>query len=150
MITQNELYDLSFLISLIRGRIDSSKNIEVLDIILALLEKTDSLIEDNQIRHSLCEIPQLNEKWDFAKHENYYVRTIVFKDIQMQTVLFNSLSILRSLLLSGKFDQAFDLADALHVLPNIIADNNGKIPKNYYKTFARPYELKWKSQLCKH
>ena len=57
MITQNELYDLSFIISLIRSNIDSPENIKVLDIILALLEKTDSLIENNQIRHSLCEFP---------------------------------------------------------------------------------------------
>ena len=148
MITQNELYDLSFIISLIRSNIDSPENIKVLDIILALLEKTDSLIENNQIRHSLCEIPKLSEKWEFSKHENYYVRTIIFKDFQMQTALFNNLSMLRSLLQSSKFDQSFDLADALHVLPNIIADSNGKIPKNYYKVFARPYQSKWKSKIC--
>ena len=148
MITQNELYDLSFILSLIRSDIHSPKNVEILDALLALLERSDILIENNQIRHSLCQIPQLNENWEFLKYQNYYVRTIVFKDFQMQTALFKNLSMLKSLLQSRKFDQALDLADAVHALPDIIADNNGKIPKNYYKTFARPYEMKWKSKLC--
>lgn len=148
MITQNELYDLSFVLTLIRSDIDSPKNIEILDALLVLLERTDILIENNQIRQSLSEISQLSENWEFLKYKNYYVRTIIFKDFQMQTSLFKNLSMLKSLLQSCKFDQALDLADTLHALPNIIADNNGKIPKIYYRTFARPYELKWKSKIC--
>lgn len=144
MITQNELYDLSFVISLIRSEITNPNNISVLNLILPLLENTSQLVENNSIRKALLHLTQLNAKWEFIKYENYYVKTLIFKDTAVQKELFLSLSELRALLQAQKFDQAFDLADTLHVLPEIIADNKGKIPNSYQKAFKKPYQKRWK------
>lgn len=143
MITQNELYDLSFSLMLIRSEINNPNNVIVLDSIISLLKDSSKLIENNQIRKTLCSISQLNEKWEFVKHENYYVRTLIYKDKDFQDELLNNLNDLKLLLQAEKFEQAYDLVDALHALPTIIADNNGIIPKNYRKTFSQPYRKKW-------
>ena len=144
MITQNELYDLSFVISLVRNEIDDPNNVTVLDSILFLMKDPTQLVENNHIRKALSQLSQLSEKWEFTKHENYYVRTLIFKDETFQNELVLNLTDLKSLLQSEKFEQAYDLADALHVLPEIIADNNGQIPKSYRKTFLESYQKKWK------
>ena len=144
MITQNELYDLGFVIKLIRSEIDDPNNVAVLELILLMFENPDQLIENNQIRKTLCQISQLSEKWEFVRHENYYVRTLIFKDRTIQTELYVALTNLKLLLQSKKYEQAFDLADALHALPEIIVDNGGKVPDSYRKTFIIPYQKKWK------
>ena len=42
-----------------------------------------------------------------------------------------------------KYDQAFDLADALHMYPEIVANNLKKFPKSYWKLIYNPYKKKW-------
>ena len=144
MITQNELYDLSFVISLIRSEIDNPNNVIVLKNILLLLENTKELTGNNQIRKQLSQISQLNEKWEFIRHENYYVRTLIFKNEKVHNELLKNLTDLYFLLKSKKFQQAYDLSDALHMLPEVIADNKGRIPNSYYKAFKNSYKKKWK------
>jgi phage-related protein len=145
MVTQNELHDLGFVIKLIRSDINDPNNIMVLDSILLMLKDTSKLIENNQIRKALSLLPQLNEKWEFVKHENYYIRTLIIKNEAVQNELLKGLTELKFLLQSDKFTQAYDLADVLHALPEIISDNNGSIPKSYRKTFTDPYKKKWKT-----
>lgn len=144
MITQNELYDLSFILTLIRSEINDPNNVIVLDSILSLLKDESKLIENNKIRKTLYPLTRLNEKWEFVKHENYYVRTLIYKDAAVQEELLKNLTDLKLLLQSEKFEQAYDLVDALHALPAMIADNKGVIPKNYRKSFKQPYLKKWK------
>lgn len=143
MITQNELYDLSFVISLIRSDITANENITILNIILDLLNNKEQSISNNEIRKNLRQIPILSKKWEFVYHENYYVRTIVFKNDKIIKVMSDMLMKLKSLLLSQEYAQAYDLADALHTLPEIIADNKGKIPHKYSKIFLNSYRNKW-------
>lgn len=146
MITQNELFDLSFALTLIRNNIDNGINIAVLDAILGLFEKPNASIQDNDIRKVLRGITNLDEKWEFAKHDNYYVRTVIFKEADMLNLLMQNLSELRMLLQSRQFEQAYDLADILHVLPEVIATNKGRVSHGFMKTFIKPYQKKWKPQ----
>ena len=146
MITQNELNDLSFCITLIRNDIKSKENIFIINVLLGILGKYDSLIENNEIRKSLCKIPGLADKWVFIRYENYYVKTII-DNYKSQKLLYDMLLSLKLLLEDEKIDQAFDLADTMHVLPDIIADNEGGIPKSFFKIFAKPYEKKWKVKI---
>jgi len=48
-----------------------------------------------------------------------------------------------SVLQLKNFDLAYDLADAIHCLPNIIAENNFTIPKSYWKSHVQYYRNKW-------
>lgn len=143
MFTKNELYDLSFVITLIRSEIYNPNNVEIIDLMLSLIRDSTYLIEDNDIRKTLSQLPNLNEKWEFIHHENYYVKTTIFKNENIHNELVLKLTELKSLLQYKKFEQAYDLADVLHVFPEIIADNNGKIPNSYYKIFMRRYKKKW-------
>lgn len=144
MITQNELYDLGFAISLIRGNIKDPENVYILDSVLTLLKNPNKIISNNQIRNILRNIQNLSERWEFVKYDNYYVRTIIFKNEKTQIFLFENLSCLKLLLISQRFKQAFDLADILHILPDLIVENKGEIPKDFYKIFLNPYLKKWK------
>ena len=134
MITQNELNDLSFCITLIRNDIKSKENIFIINALLGILGEYDSLIENNEIRKSLRKIPGLADKWAFIRYENYYVKTIIIDNYKSQKLLYDMLLSLQLLLEDGKFDQAFDLADTMHVLPDIIADNKGEPQKAFLKS----------------
>ena len=50
---------------------------------------------------------------------------------------------LRALIFSCNYSQSYDLADAIHALPDIIADNKGNIPNNYYDIYMVPYINKY-------
>lgn len=147
MITQNELIDLSFVLSLIRNDIENSTNIMILDTLVYLLQDPNEIIQDNQIRQALASISGLNKEWNFIYYENYYVRTVIIKNANIQNKIKLSLLNLKLLLQSNNFEQGYDLADALHVLPTIIAENNGDLPYRAKKIFIKPYEKKWKVKL---
>ena len=42
-----------------------------------------------------------------------------------------------------KFEQLYDLADCVHSLPEIIANNHLTIPDRYWKIYVDPYRKKW-------
>ena len=143
MITQNELYDLSYALMLIRSEIANPFNTAMLDAVLPLLRDTGGLIGDNQIRKTLRQIQGLDERWEFTKHDNYYVHNAIFKEAAVQNELWERLNELKSLLQAKKFEQADDLADVVHALPQIIADNDGRIPADHQKIFLKAYRKRW-------
>ncbi len=143
MICQNELFDISFSLSLIRGDIENGCNIAVVDSIIALLKEND--IKNNDVRRALGSVLGLSELWEFVKRENYYVRTVVL-DIDSQKLVCY-LEHLRQLLNDGAFTQGYDFADALHVLPDMMAMHKGKIPKAFYSVYLKKYNKKWKQKI---
>lgn len=143
MICQNELFDISFSLSLIRGDIENDCNIAVVDSIIALLKEND--IKNNDVRRALGSVSGLSELWEFVKRENYYVRTVVL-DIDSERLVYY-LEYLRQLLNEGAFAQGYDFADALHVLPDIMAMHEGKIPKSFYSVYLKKYNKKWKQKI---
>lgn len=143
MITQHELHDLSYVLSLIRSDIKCPDNIKVLDILLTIMNEPENLISDNTIRNSLRVVTTLGNAWEFVRHENYYIDTFIFKNMNVQIYLYNMIKELKTLIISCNYTQAYDLADAIHALPDIIADNKGNIPNNYYDIYMVPYINKY-------
>ena len=58
-------------------------------------------------------------------------------------LLLQELEQLEKLLVAGKIEQAYDLADAIHLLPEIILKNDGRIPNDYYDIYLEPYRKRW-------
>ena len=143
MITKNDLYDITQALIIIRNNIKEELNAEVLFEIIKTLE-TDNSTDENQIRKAISSIDQLDrERWFFVYHNNVYVNHRIMNKPAILSLLVNALKCLLSELRRGNFDKAYDLADGIHCLPEIIADNDFKIPKSYWKTFVVNYRNKW-------
>lgn len=153
MITQNDLYDITFSLMIIRYRISEENNIRALFQIIKVLESPitkkdhnaeDEWIEDNQIRKAISTIEGLDsEFWSFAFHNNVYTNQQVLKNPHIYDLLISVLRELLHQLQNGDFKKAFDLADNVHCLPELIADNNFKVPKKFWKIFVKNYRKKW-------
>jgi len=47
-------------------------------------------------------------------------------------------------------EKSYDLVDCFHSLPIIIADNNFKVPRSYWKNFIYSYRKKWDKKFLKN
>ncbi|MDE7183112.1 MAG: hypothetical protein K2O40_01275 [Lachnospiraceae bacterium] len=54
-----------------------------------------------------------------------------------------ALEVMREALHAGEFEMAYDLADMLHVLPDVIADNDKASRRSYWKIFVVSFQKKW-------
>ena len=143
MITQNDLYDITYTLITIRSDIREDLNVEILIQIIKVLENENS-IADNQIRKAISSVQGLDgEHWFFVYHDNVYVNHRFLKDKNIYNLLVELLKNLICILNKKEFDKAYDLVDNFHCLPDIIADNHFSIPKSFWKTHAKSYRNKW-------
>lgn len=143
MISQNDLYDMTFALSTIRNNISDETNKTILNKIVCVLNDNNNF-EDNQIRKAISSIKELNsEKWSIVYHNNTYVKHQFLKDKEINDLLIKLCKELIRILETKNFERAYDLSDSFHCLPNIIADNNFRIPKSFWKTYIKDYSNKW-------
>lgn len=141
-ISQYELYDLAEVLSVIRGCIQDPLNMLIIDKLTECLEQEH--IYDNAIRKSLSRIKDIDRsRFEFCFHYNYYVNLKLYQDVNATEKLKEYLKDLKNLIELKSYEQAEEFADAIHCLPEIIDNNHGVIPKDYYKYYIRPYEKKW-------
>ena len=146
MLTTHELYDLYFLITTIRNDIKDETNIYILENVVDLYRNGTVQIDDNRLRKLMISLNICDNKWYVLRHENRYSQETGFlKNEDQIEFLISNLDELRNLLICKKYEQAFDLADALHMYPEIIARYLKKIPRSYWKNVYNPYKNKWKS-----
>lgn len=143
MINRNDLYDITFALIIIRNNIREKLNSQILSQMVKVLEEENST-EDNQIRKAISSIEGLDyEHWFFVYHSNVYVHHQILYETYIYDLLVKIFDSLICELSNEEFDKAYDLADSFHCLPEIIADNNFKIPKSFWKTFVKYYRDKW-------
>lgn len=143
MIDRYDLYDMSFALAMIRYDIRSRSNIPVLARMIGVLEAKEA-VGDNQIRRALSSIAGLDrERWLFVYHNNVYVNCRILKRKSVYDLLIKSFRELERALHGGEFDRADALADALHCLPEMIADNDFRVPKTFWKVHIKIYRDKW-------
>lgn len=153
MITKNDLYDITFSLMIIRYRVSEQTNIGVLYQMIKVLETDaepankraeDEWIEDNQIRKAISTVEGLDKEfWSFVYHNNVYVNQQILKNPYIYDLLINILRELLYVIKNEEFKKAFDLADNVHCLPELIADNNFTVPKRFWKIFVKNYRKKW-------
>ena len=143
MIGIHDLYDLSAVFKRLRAEIQYERNIPILRAIQTVLSLQDTYIS-NQIRIALSNVPNMDkEKWSFAFHNNLYVYEAILKNQEIVDLLIKICDEIADLLIREKFDRAEDLADAVHCLPDIVAENKLTIPRSYWNGHLKPYRRKW-------
>jgi hypothetical protein len=149
MLSANDLYDMSAVLTRMRFEIRYAKNIAILERIIRVLQISD-FYEDNQIRNAIAEIPELDrEKYPFIYHQNYYVHHSFLKNPILINLMIKICNKLISAIASEKFEKAEDLADTVHCLPDIIAENRLTITKSYWKNHVRHYRQRWDRKFLK-
>ncbi len=144
MISKNDLYDISAAFIQIRKNIRCNENVLVISAIRQVLTNTFDYTEDNQIRKALSTIERLDKiRWQYVYHNNYYVNYQFLKNKYTYDLLSSICFLLENLLIQNNFEQAEDLVDCVHCLPNILADNHFTIPKSFWKTHVKTYRKKW-------
>ena len=74
MISQNDLYDISFALVTIRNDIKNTLNNVILSKIIQVLACDEREFEDNQVRKALASIPGLDQaRWRYVYHNNAHV-----------------------------------------------------------------------------
>lgn len=144
LICDQDLYDISACLVSIRNEPSDPLNEAVVDQILHVLRIENDSFVFNSIRSAVSSIANLNkEKWYFVFHENVYVHYAILKDANIYNILIKALSELKQVIAEGKRDRIDNLADCLHCLPDIIAENHFTINKNYWKSHVQYYRKKW-------
>lgn len=144
MISQNDLYDITAALSLIRSDIENQTNGLIISAIEQVLKFNKQEFDDNQIRKAISSVKHLDkERWNYVYHNNVYVSHKFLKSEFVYLLLIKLCSKLQLLLEGKKIERAYDLVDCIHCLPEILADNNFLIPKSYWKSYVKLYRKKW-------
>ena len=81
---------------------------------------------------------------------------LILKECDMQEIMLNrqlkefiirALEFMKEHLLHQNYETAYDIADMLHVLPEIVVDNKKKELKLYWKGYVKPFQKKWKCKV---
>ena len=146
MLTNYDLHDIYWSIVLMRS--DSSEHDRaVVSAIKCTVdaEQEDNTIESNKIRNILSEIKELKnfEKWQWIYTQNVYTYGIkIIKDEFAYQILSDILGELLTCLNEPNGQQAYDLKDAIHNVPIILAEENKHMKKNIAREIL-PYRNKW-------
>ncbi|NLE05803.1 MAG: hypothetical protein GX638_13525 [Crenarchaeota archaeon] len=144
MIVKYDLYDISAAFTRIRHDIHYPLNIEILNRIIAVLDESFPCSGENQIRKAISTIKDLDEElWYFVYTNNVYVNHALVKNQAIYDILIKSCKAIKESIEEEKFEKAYDLVDAVHCLPDIIADNHFKITESYWEIYIKPYRIKW-------
>ena len=146
LILDQDLYDISACLVCIRNEPANPINEAVVDKILHVLRQgiDSNTLAFNQVRIAVSKISNLDkEKWFFVFHENVYVHFAILKDRSIYNLLIKVLMRLKQVISEGNEEKIDNLADCIHCLPDIIAENNFRITKSYWSSHVQYYRKKW-------
>ena len=132
-LTKVLLNNLTIIMVYMRNDISNKENIIITSILLDAF--CDNINNDQMCDNiALTNVPwnsQLKRDIDNCSEScnEYYKHFIV------ETLLF-----FKDLLFSKQYKVAYQMADILHVLPDVILDNEKKSKKDFWKTFIIPFE----------
>ena len=151
MLISYDLYDLSAIFLNVREFPDYELNSEVLSRCISVLSDRSNPQELNQFRTALCLIPLLDtEKFNFVFTKNVYVYfPTLLKTESIYGLLIEACKCLLKAIQENNKEKVVDLADCLHNLPIMIANNNSVVPKSFW-TFIKYYREKWDKDFLKN
>lgn len=143
MIEQNDLYDIAYALTLIRNDIANPVNREILQKLIGVLEKQASS-EDNQVRKALAAVEGIDaQKWYFVYHNNVYTAHHPLTNPNICRLLADLCTDIVRALENGELERAYDLTDACHMLPLIIANKRPSALRAFFRNGLSPYRRKW-------
>lgn len=119
------------------------KNKENKDIVCILMKAFDGLINNKEMCDTIVKImPDWRARLKYEESEYYFIQKEVIEFMK------TAIHIMKDSLNTDRFDIAYDIADMLHVLPDIIIQRNKKRLKrcwrSYWKVYVEPLYKKWK------
>lgn len=125
----------------IRFDIKDKNNSHVIDTII-------NVINDNIRNNEMCHmIFYLMPRWKGQ---------LIVEEGELQELIFNSklkeftiraLELMKTYIMAQEYELAYELADMLHALPEIVIDKNKKGLKQYWKNYVKPFQKKWKCNI---
>ena len=152
MLNIYDLYDLYAIFISIRTFPEYELNGEVLLKVIGVLKNRHKNHSINQFRIALRSIESLDKnKFYFVYVDNIYVYFSSFlKDKTVYKILIACCECLFHAVKSKNVEKIRDLADCLHNLPILIANNNLTIPISFWQQEAKFYRDKWDKNFLKH
>ena len=147
MLCVYELYDLHMLLVAIRTYPENCVNFDVVTKILYVLNNRFECDEINQFRKSLQSVKSIDEYsiYDFVFTENNYCyHPLPFlKDESVYSILISSFKEMLVVINEQNREKIVDLADCLHDLPIILANNHYSVPKSFWQLNVKYYRNQW-------
>lgn len=144
MLSVYDLYDLSRVLTNIRAFPEYSFNADIIKTVLHVLSDRSDNHELNQFRTALMTIEGLDETYSFVRVQNVYTYfPTVLKDETVYGILTSALQSLSQAIAEENREKIVDLADCLHNLPIMIAENRFSVPRNFWRVCVKPYRNKW-------
>ena len=141
-----DLFDMSEVFCQIRFNIKYELNSAIVAKLIELLGNRDENngSDGNSVRNALAEIEELaKQTFYYVYHKNIYFHLEFLKNELIYAILFEACKKLKEALDEKNFDKAYDLVDAIHCLPDIIAEQHMSITDSYWKSHINFYRDKW-------
>lgn len=146
-----DLYDLHAIFVNIRNNALDSSNEKIITQILQVLKNRNENFEFNQIRNALKVLNLSNQKeYSFVFTNNVYPYVpYVIKEEKIYELFQVVCEELLGSVRQHRFSQVFDLADAVHNLPLVLAENKLHIPQSFWKNEINYYRKNWDRSFLK-
>ena len=133
----NESMLTNFYIIMVYIRFDI-KNKENKDIIYLLNQAVDGLINNKEMCEAIIRImPDWKEQLKDEGSEYHFIHEKIIEFVKV------AMYIMEDRLTMNEYDIAYDIADMLHVLPEIIIQNKKRRLKRYWQVYVENFHKKW-------
>lgn len=140
-----DLYDLHAIFVNIRNNPTNSSNEAIISKLLQVITLKNENFETNQFRVALQELNIYDQQeYSFVSCKNVYTYIpCLIKDENIYRLLELACNELLKVIRNGNHEQVEDLADMLHNLPLLLAENNLSLPKSFWNCEVNYYQKKW-------
>ena len=140
-----DLYDLHAIFVNIRNNPTNPSNEAIISKLVQIFTLKNENFETNQIRVALQELNICEQQeYSFVLCKNVYAYIpYLIKDENIYKLLELACEQLLKIIRNGNHEQIEDLADTLHNLPLLLAENNRSLPKSFWDHEVKYYQKKW-------
>ncbi len=152
MIILYDLYDMYAVFANIRSHPENPINEKAVSLILDFINGRAAGGEINGLRTAIAEFIAMDSEGVYAFVETQNVYTYIgsiLKDEYIYAVLSAACEELLKVIKTQNTAQIADLADCLHNLPIMLAENNYKIPRRFWKNEVTLYRKTWNKDFLK-
>ena len=131
----------------LRFDIKNKNNSHVIDIIIKAINNNNS--NEEMCKMIFYTMPKWKEQLILKEDER---KELIFC-MQLKQFIIRALELMKTNILIQEYEMAYDIADMLQGLPEIVIANNKKGLKQYWKIYVKPFQKKWKCKVfneCKN
>lgn len=122
----------------LRFDIKNKNNSQVIDILIEVINNNN---KNKEMCKMICNImPKWKEQLIVEEDEG---QELIF-NIKLKQFIIRALELMKTNILIQEYEIAYDIADMLQGLPEIIIANNKNGLKQYWKIYVKPFQKKWK------